>query len=125
MKRDMDLVRDLLLKIEASEDETSLSDLVSEENEREYAAAVYHLRMLIEEVGLVRGINVSSNDGYDWIDLELTWQGHEFLETVRDPETWRKAKEGANKIGSFAIDVLIDVAKAYAKKKMIELGLPI
>jgi Hypothetical protein (DUF2513) len=35
--------------------------------------------------------------GKNWVDLNLTWQGHEFLETVRDPDVWERTKEGASR----------------------------
>jgi hypothetical protein len=37
------------------------------------------------------------------------------LESVRNPETWQKTKEGAHKIGSWSVSLLSDMAKAYAK----------
>lgn len=30
-------------------------------------------------------------DGPDWLDLQLTWQGHDFLNTLRDPTVWERA----------------------------------
>ena len=45
----------------------------------------------------------------------LTWEGREFLDSVRNPETWAKTKEGAHKIGTWSISLLSDMAKAYAK----------
>jgi hypothetical protein len=33
----------------------------------------------------------------------LTSSGHEFPDSVRDPEIWRKTIEGANKAGSFTV----------------------
>ena len=47
-------------------------------------------------------------------------QGHEFLDTLRDPEIWRRTKQGAKKIGSASIDVLFTLGKAYAKELMQE-----
>lgn len=44
--------------------------------------------------------------------------GHEFLESVRDPEVWKKTKNGAKKIGSFGIDLLSALAKDLIKKKI-------
>jgi hypothetical protein len=71
--------------------------------------------MLVDETGLVSGIPAHVFAGKNWVDLNLTWQGHEFLEAVRDPEVWRRTKEGAAKVGNFAISFLFDAAKAYAK----------
>ena len=85
------------------------------------------MQMLIEEAGFVRGIDVCSSDGDDWLELQLTWRGQDFLQNVRDQTVWEKTKEGAQKLGGASWDVLIEIAKAYvrseAKKRLgIDLG---
>lgn len=117
MKRDMDLVRKLLLQIADAENPTRLSALVPgrEQETPDYKVAAYHMKMLIEEAGLVRGINASSSSGAEWIELQLTWRGNDFLESIRDQTVWKKTKEGAQKLGGVSWDVLIDLAKAYVK----------
>ena len=46
------------------------------------------------------------------IDLELTWDGHDFLDSVRDPTVWERTREGAKKLGGVSLDVFVDLAKA-------------
>lgn len=128
MQRDMDLVRDLLFKIGAADKPPSLSSLVSGRgtDDNGYALAAYHMQMLIEEVGLVRGINASSSSGKEWLNLELTWQGQDFLENVRDPTVWENTKAGAKKLGGVSFDVFVGLAKEYLKaeaKKRLGLDL--
>ncbi len=127
MKRDMDLVREILLRVEEADKECGMEDLlpegVSEDETRKYE---YHLDMLVNQTGFVTGVNISGLSGETWIDLKLTWNGHEFLEAVRDPEIWRRAKEGAKKVGSASIDFLWEAAKAYARHLAKEkLGFPL
>lgn len=129
MKRDMDLARDLLLKIAEADEPPSLSALVPgrKEGTSEYKLAAYHIQMLIEEAGLVRGINANSSSGAEWLTLELTWHGQDYLENIRDPTVWEKTKEGARTLGGASWDILIDLAKAYvkaeAKKRLgVDLG---
>jgi hypothetical protein len=50
----------------------------------------------------------------------LTWSGHEFLDNVRDPEIWRRTKEGADKVGGFSLEVLGASAKGFIKKQVSE-----
>jgi hypothetical protein len=123
MKRDMDFVRDILLKIEGSnEGVTSIKALgLAESGTPAYERLAYHVEMLIEEAGFVRGVDASSMDGADWLNLRLTWRGHEFLDTIRDPDIWRRTKQGAEKVGNWSLDFLVDAAKAYAKAKAKEL----
>ncbi len=53
--------------------------------------------------------------GQQWLHLQLTWQGHEFLESVRDPEVWARTMAGAKKVGNWGLEFVVDLAKAYAK----------
>jgi hypothetical protein len=77
MKRDMDLIRELLLKIEESDDTPSLRDIrPSDVVEEEFLRCCEHLRLLYGE-GFVTGY--ATLDG-DWLGLKLTWPGHEFLD---------------------------------------------
>lgn len=125
MKRDNDFVRELLLMIEAA-NSPSMSELlpaaVTEVERRKFE---YHLHMLIDQARFVTGIGIGDESGgEDWLDLELTWNGHEFLDAVRDPDIWRKTKDGASRIGSAGIELLWEIAKAQAKQLIIDkLGL--
>lgn len=55
----------------------------------------------------------------------ISWAGHEFLESVRDPEIWRKTKDGARKVGSGSIKLLGELAFGFARAKAQDLGLPL
>jgi hypothetical protein len=124
MKRDMDLIRELLLKLEAYQLE--MGDAVTMTPESPSLAVpgydavqINHHMDLIHEAGFI-------NDGgcsqpmLGFIFCGLTWKGHEFLDTVRDPEVWRRTNEGAKKIGSASIDLLFTLCKAYAKELLQE-----
>jgi len=60
------------------------------------------------EIGIVSGV-------YDVEPYDLTWMGHEFLSSIRSPEIWKKTKSGVKKIGGASVDLMWEVAKAYAK----------
>lgn len=127
MKRDMELVRDLLLKISEADGPLNFSETLrpdSDDNAR--AVAEYHMAMLVDEVGFVRGIDASSMDGRDWIDLVLTWHGQDFLDSVRDPTVWAKTRDGVKKLGGVTFEMFIGIAKEVAKaevKKRLNLDL--
>jgi len=118
MKRDMDYVRDLLLRIEELT-EPNLADLALQEaDEDEAQKLAYHIRMMIEEVGLVRGIEAGSHSGTNWLNINLTWQGHEYLDDVRDPEVWKQAKAGAEKFGGLSFELFGALAKGLVKQQI-------
>jgi hypothetical protein len=121
VKLDKDLVREVLLKLEADDsDPMTLKDLDITEWPREQLA---YTVCLLAEGGLIDAIDLSSFDGYDWRATRLTFTGHEYLETIRDSEVWRKTKEVANKTGVYSLQVLMEAGKMVVKQKLIEHGI--
>ncbi len=119
MKRDMDYIRQLLLNIEASDSPPSLPQLLpSNPDEFDRQKLHDHLRMLSEEAGFVSGTTIGALKERYWFDLRLTWLGHDFLDSVRDPEIWAKTKAGAEKAGVFTIGLLKDLATGFVKKQI-------
>jgi hypothetical protein len=112
MKRDMELARQILMRIEAQE---NYRDDISCDFEGYNEEQVHYHIMLLHEAGLAVALNASSMQGIHWIPQRLTWQGHEFLESARDNTIWSKAKEIMAKTGGFAFEVakplLVDLLK--------------
>jgi hypothetical protein len=50
----------------------------------------------------------------------LTWEGYDFLDSVRDPVIWSRTKKGAIEAGGFTFDLLKDLAKGFLKKQIEE-----
>lgn len=111
MKRDMDLIRDLLLKIE--EGQTSFS---TEDDDEAAERVSEHLRLLNER-GLIKGMFLL--DGGVLVS-GLEWEGHDFLDAIRDPAVWAKTKSGALAAGGWTMDILKDLAKGLIKKQIEE-----
>jgi hypothetical protein len=127
-KRDLDLIRNLLIQVEDTNDNSEhrygnpwrmfSSPGASAQDVK------YHARLLLEQ-GLIRPESVKL-DGQDeagmpaakFLPDALTDAGHEFLNSVRNPEVWRKTKDGANKVGSFGIDLIKDLAKGFLKTEI-------
>ncbi len=111
MKRDMDLVRKILLKIEENNDEAGTSDLVIDKYSHEMIA--YHCKMLCEE-GLVDYYDPSYADGgLDSFSVgNLTWEGHDFLDSIRDDSHWNKVKKI---IAEKGLQMTIGVIKIISK----------
>jgi uncharacterized protein DUF2513 len=122
VKRDMELVRDILFAVEASE-EIPHGWINLEVPERTEVETSYHV-VLMAEAGLIEAQNLSSSSGYLVMPKRLTWHGHEFLDATREPEVWRRTKEGAAKVGNSSLEFLWELAKSYAKQRIKErLGL--
>ena len=122
----MDLVRAILMKIE-ERTKTRMRDLVPDpKNTEDWQRYNYHIKMLVDE-GLLDGNAFSSMKDTDWLDLELKWQGHEFLNTLRDPTVWEKTKEVTPKAGGGGLQVMLEIGKTIvvetAKEQLKKIGL--
>lgn len=113
MVRNWDTVRAILLKFEAVETaHTTLTlDQVDSIDPQEVG---YHM-MLLKEAGLIEAniLKSSSGDGAIATALarKLTWEGHEFLDKIRDPSMWGKIKA---KVKEKSLDLTFDSIKAAA-----------
>lgn len=122
MQRDMDFVRSILLRIAEAPAPLRMEALLDKDaGPAEREALVYHLKLLIDQAGFVSGIASHSHAGFYWLDLNLTWSGHEFLDNVRDPEIWRQTKAGAVKAGQWSLKALADIAVAIGKARIEQL----
>ncbi|MBW8296188.1 MAG: DUF2513 domain-containing protein [Sphingopyxis sp.] len=123
MKRDMDLLRKLLLAVEESP-KAALQRMPAFEGFTEDIIAE-HTRLAFD-AGLLEGASLKLLKGPpQFANISLTWSGHEFLEKTRDPEIWEKTKTAAGKVGSFSLPLIMEVAAGYMKAKAAALGIPI
>lgn len=115
MKRDMDLVRALLLYME-ERDSTDFSMRNPSPIEHYTPQQVAeHIRLMVQS-GLVTGIDASTFDGQAWLNLRLSWAGHDFIELARPEARWKKALTIATQQG-FALTV--DVMSHTLQKVML------
>ncbi|QKZ05820.1 DUF2513 domain-containing protein [Pseudomonas eucalypticola] len=83
MKLEKELVREILLAVEAHDKPQGWMKLTL--NGRSSEEISYHV-MLLDEAGLVSGISLGGINHFEWQPRRLTYKGHEFLDTVRDGE---------------------------------------
>ncbi|MGG1480446.1 DUF2513 domain-containing protein [Bacillus smithii] len=118
MKRDMELVRQLLFLIEAQEDTHSELKIPSEMDKN---IVVYHLK-LMQQAGLTENNIQYASDEPMWIYSQLTWEGHDFLDAIKNDNIWSKTKEAIKskglEIGQISFGVLKDFAVLKVKEKL-------
>jgi hypothetical protein len=85
MKRNMDLIRDLLQAVEAG---TMPEPLLAEDKSE---LIVGHLQLL-EDAGFLDGRPYDLSNNVVIEATRLTWAGHEFIALSRSSTTWNKAK---------------------------------
>ena len=115
MRRDLDLIRMMVLAIEDAPTGWAPQRL---EFEGYTAAQVgYHSHLLID-AGLAKGHDMThmQSEGPEAIVTSLTWAGHEFAEAARDESRWRKAVGVVQeKGGSVTIAVLTQLLVTLMK----------
>lgn len=113
MKRNLDIVRDILLQVEQAEDYLTINDLFDVRDKRKGCnytdnEIIYHVELLFAH-GFIDGcirrdmngdITDNSIDG-------LTWDGADFLESMRDQRVWDRARDTIKKtVGSTTFEVV-------------------
>jgi hypothetical protein len=117
MKRDPELCRDLLLKVEELPFDGRFHDVVVEGRSDE--EITYHI-MLLDEAGLIEAEDLSTLSGMCWKPKRLTYSGHEFLDAARSDTVWQKAKAWTMKTtGTVALEGL-KLALPLVVKSLIE-----
>lgn len=115
MKRDLDLVRHILFKVEEKDDPgqwTTASYFVNKQWADE-AEIEYHLKLLVE-AGYLKGSTRSADNVSTTTITRMTWEGCEFLDTARDDKRWKGAKEIASNAGGVAIDAMKTILSTMA-----------
>lgn len=119
MKRDMDLVRRILLEVADMEWGYALGSMEDEGID----AATFGMHVIwLKEAGLVTAAiqEYQSGEPPRVLISRLTWAGCEFVDAIRDDTLWNKAKANVLKPGmSFTFDVL----KEWLKTEIAQ-GLP-
>jgi hypothetical protein len=115
MKRDMDLVRRILLTMEAEAPASGTGGITIDGYDAESIA--YHV-IIMGEAGLLVVIDESTFANIDAIPVRLTWAGHEFIESVRDEAQWKTVKTQAEKAGGLVFEVVKSVASALMLRQL-------
>ncbi len=108
MQRNMDLVRMILMRIEANPSGWAaqpfgILGFTTEE-------VGYHSHIMAED-GLIEGVDVTTthSKATEAMPRALTWKGHEFLDLARDQKRWNQAHAIIRKVGSAPISVWMKV----------------
>ena len=108
MKRDMNIIRLLLLQQEGQE--VDLSSYTEDQ-------LIYHAALLIE-AGLVDGSIIPGEEGYPAMTTvnRMTWSGHDFLDAARNDSVWKKVTSGFAQKG---LSTTFDLLKIALEKAIL------
>lgn len=124
MKRNLDLIREILFYIEEVPSDPPYGSLSTGflENFKSYSNSelMEHLDLAIK-AGLIEGkVNFGTGPTYSCSVRRLTNSGHDYLEAVRSDNIWNKVKTKVEQVGGMTIATTWRIAEAMVKK---ELGL--
>lgn len=120
MKRDMDIIRAILLHI-SDQDKPTVFEIKLDKYNPEQVA--YHVNLLAE-AGFITGIPSRSaiQPVPEWVEVRLTWDGHEFIDAARNETIWAKFKQVvAEKGGTISFSLAVNLLTAVSKQHF---GLP-
>ena len=126
MKRDMDLVRHILVRTEQADGELDAVDLVS--GRWGFECVVYHVELLRAH-GLIDADVTRDLSDYvvSCVVKALTWDGADYLDAIRDTSVWERTKRVVSEsVGSTTLDVIKQAATMVAVNAIkAKLGLTI
>ena len=121
MKRDMDLIRRLMLDIEKEPPGMHTPGTTLWREGDDPAVVAEHLALLIDHQYL-KGHVARSLSGLELghvVVLSIPWRGHEFLDAVRNDTVWKKTKEKLASVGGTAtVEILTQVASGFMKQML-------
>ena len=113
MTRDLDLVRKILLFMEAAP--TGYAPDTIEIDGYDQRTIGFHARLMIQ-AELIDGADITSfgDTTPRALALTITWKGYEFLDAARDATAWNRAKATARTAGNASFKVLFEVLTRLA-----------
>lgn len=120
MKRDMDLIRALMFKLEDLPMQYGECIHIQPTDPSIHVdgyttdSIAYHLS-LIEQAGF---IEQTRGPAIGIMFSGINWEGHDFIDSVRSPDVWEKTKEAAAAVGGFTVEILVASAKAYLQQRV-------
>lgn len=124
MKRDIELLRKIMLAAEAQEHGFCRHIEIEGFSEEQIG---YHCYLLVDS-GLAIGINGTARGGPspDWQISYLTSAGHDFVDSARSESAWKEATATVQRtVGTVAVGVLRDILTAAAAQAIRKaMGLP-
>lgn len=125
MKRDMDLIRKMLMDLEDGGNRAWEGlDRQDKALQKKHGYHAYLLKdaglIHAKDAGPVHVSDISTDHPFlpRYTPRYLTWAGHEFLDAARDEERWNKAKGIAASMGGFAVSVMKEVLAALVKEQL-------
>jgi len=105
MKRDLETIRDILIRLESYNDK----EITDKE-------LIYHFDLLMEKH--ITGVRLQDGSSLYFTQLNLTEEGYDLLTHISNKTVWDSIKEKLNENNMTVNDVPIDIIKWLSKEIM-------
>jgi hypothetical protein len=118
MKRDMDLVRHILMTSREADTHLSYIEFSTSDNRWPKECILYHMEIM-DEHGLIDASITKAMGGvyFDGYVHRLTWEGQDFCDSIADDRIWSKVKDLIKKgVGSASLQVTVSAITRVANE---------
>lgn len=119
MQLNHDCIRDVLLciekNIESINSRIPMDALAEVLNQYDYDVVEYHVQQLYD--GGIIGHILTHDYGITYV-FDLSWEGHQYLATIRDSKTWSSIKTLTKGMGSLSLSMISTIGTEVLKKQL-------
>ncbi len=108
MKRDDDLIRNLLFEAEETDEASIIVDFDSDTGE--FDEKRHHHAQLLLDAGYFAEVGEYC--------YRLTNDGHDYLISIKDESVWNNTRNVANRMGGVALPLMKDIAISLVKRSI-------
>ena len=121
MKLNHDCVRACMLYLETNLGLKSRINLVGVRLKGYSDDDVLYSFIKLSEAGFINGKPQASgnNPAYVFITTSITYEGHKFIDSVRDDKVWSATKKISSKVASISIEMLTTIATNVLSKTLL------
>lgn len=106
----MELIRKILIALEDTEITQGWVPLSFDGYSEELIS--YQIKILAEK-HIISAENVSNQTGFKWHAKSLIWNGHDYIDAIRDDTRWQKVKEWVKTAGKvLTLETMKEAVKA-------------
>lgn len=118
MKRNLDLVRDLLLTIQDLPPDRNVIHIDGIRRE-----VVYEHLYVMHQAGLIEAVVHENGSNFDVMvyPIRLTWAGHEFIDAATSSTRWEMAKNITSQLGGVTLELMKKVLVSLAEQQIQDL----
>lgn len=119
LKRDLDLMRHMMLRIEEKASWGKVLQRVDFQDLcNDLSIVAGHLRLL-REANYINAQSISSASGENYFVYDLTFQGHDYLDSIRDDSVWHEVKQKiATVVGAASVEVVKAAADMIIRSRL-------